>query len=481
MSEAELLEAARRGDQGALDELFRRHYDGAVRFAERFAGSHSADDRAAEGFARVYRALQQGHGPETNFRAYLYTAVRNAHIDALRKFGSELPVEGIGVELPAADDVEEAVLDAMDGTPITRAFAQLNPTWRTVLWRTVVLGESHAAVAARMGSNINAIGVLTYRAREGLRQAYLAEHVRASPDPRCREVAARLPRYIRGHVPAKAAREIEAHLADCPHCQAAVRDLTAINQDLRAIVTPALVVLLPAAGSLPHALSAEHAGTLPTAAKVAIASLGAAAGAVAVAMALSGDHHPRPDPVPTSYVDATSTASRPASPLTTVTPPAVRRSTSPSVSPSGEPSVAEPPTPTSSPPSSTPADSPPPAAPPPSTPAPVPRVGEPRVVVSGSDQARSASVMVEITPAGGGSVVVTLSNAADPEVSGAGVRCSPPEAHGAASELRCAVRGETSFVLTVQAGFADPTAPLQGSIGLEGTDAPTSTSFVADP
>ena len=55
------------------------------------------------------------------------------------------------------------------------------------------------------------------------------------------------------------------------------------------------------------------------------------------------------------------------------------------------------------------------------------------------------------------------------------------EAHGAASELRCAVRGETSFVLTVQAGFADPTAPLQGSIGLEGTDAPTSTSFVADP
>lgn len=54
-----------------------------------------------------------------------------------------------------------------------------------MLWHAVVLGESNDQVTQRMGTNANAIGVLSFRAREGLRQAYLTEHLRDANDPEC--------------------------------------------------------------------------------------------------------------------------------------------------------------------------------------------------------------------------------------------------------------------------------------------------------
>jgi RNA polymerase sigma factor (sigma-70 family) len=176
LSDAELVEAVRRGESDAFDVLFRRHYAGACDYAARFAGADQAPDRVAEGFSRVFRVMLKGHGPDSNFRGYLYTAVRNAHVDALRRGRGEIPVDDLGTDMPSSEDVEDDVLSRLEATPIRRAFGRLRPAWRRVLWHTVVLGETHEQVARRLGSNPNAIAVLSFRAREGLRQAHLAEH-----------------------------------------------------------------------------------------------------------------------------------------------------------------------------------------------------------------------------------------------------------------------------------------------------------------
>ncbi|NHA00865.1 sigma-70 family RNA polymerase sigma factor [Nocardioides sp. W3-2-3] len=72
--------------------LFRRYYPSACDYAAGLAGADHAQDRAAEAFARIYRLVRAGRGPDKNFRAYLLTTVRHTHVDSIRRTGGEIPV-----------------------------------------------------------------------------------------------------------------------------------------------------------------------------------------------------------------------------------------------------------------------------------------------------------------------------------------------------------------------------------------------------
>ncbi|WP_183095798.1 sigma-70 family RNA polymerase sigma factor [Nocardioides stalactiti] len=480
LTDAELLTAARDRDINAVDELFRRHYPSAVRFAQRLAGSASADDRAAEAFSRVYRALLSGSGPDDNFRSYLLSAVKNVHVDTQRKRVAELPVEDPGDET-AFGDTEDAALATIGADPVRRAFARLSPAWRTVLWYTIVLGETHAQVAERLGTSVNAVGVLSFRAREGLRQAYLAEHVDASLDPECREMAALLPGYVRGQIGARSRRRVTAHLAaGCRWCEEAIDDLTRINENLGSLLTPVLVPALPAWGVAAKGL----AGGAKSGTVLAKALGGAAAttGTVLVTAALVTGTPSDPPAVPPPGVSspAPSQVSR-----TVVAAPTVRPSPSPSPTPmpSGAPSTtstapvtaiptAEPSTPPTSPAPQTSAPSGPSAS-----------VSPARVSVGGSDQARAASITVTVEPGGTPSIDLRLSNVARVEVvSGGRSTCPALTTSAGTLDARCTVSRPDgdAFTLTIQVAFADPAARVDGTITLVGGDRPASTAFVAD-
>ena len=56
---------------------------------------------------------------------------------------------------------------------IARAFASLPERWQAVLWHTEIEGARPADVAPLLGLTANGVAALAYRAREGLRQAYL--------------------------------------------------------------------------------------------------------------------------------------------------------------------------------------------------------------------------------------------------------------------------------------------------------------------
>ena len=146
----------------------------------------------SEAFARVLSALQRGAGPEMAFRPYLLTSVRNAFYDRMRKdkrldVTDEVP-EDMGRVLAAAassDDEEERRLAAA-------AFASLPERWQLVLWHTEVEGRSPAEVAPLLGLAPNAVAALAYRAREGLRQAYLNAHIQARPPAGCEDTIPKL-------------------------------------------------------------------------------------------------------------------------------------------------------------------------------------------------------------------------------------------------------------------------------------------------
>ncbi|MGN0063340.1 MAG: sigma-70 family RNA polymerase sigma factor [Nocardioides sp.] len=281
-----LIAAARAGHSGAVDELFRRHHPVAVALATRLAGPSHGEDLAAEAFAKVAALMARGKGPQVAFRAYLLTTVRSLNVDRLRMTRT-VPVADFDDEL--LEHHEDEVDARLENGAISRAFAALPERWRTVLWHTEVNGESLAEVGDRLGMRPNAVAQLSYRAREGLREAYLADHINAASATGCRETLALLPKYARGAMRPRNAGRVEEHLERCASCTEVLAELREVNTTLGALLFPAGagLVTLSGTGSLPPSPAPSGPGTASRLRGVltGLASAGAAAALVALVVA----------------------------------------------------------------------------------------------------------------------------------------------------------------------------------------------------
>lgn len=248
-TDAELLTAARSGDAAAFGTLYERHAAAARRLARHVVQHQSdVDDVVAETFARVLSALRRGNGPVEAFRPYLLTAVRRVAIDVLRGQQHQVPTDNSELPDPGEPFDDPAVAD-LDRSLITKAFLSLPERWSAVLWHTEVEQAKPAEVASLLGVSANSVAALRYRAREGLRQAYLQFHLSGRAEGSCQPVAARLGAYVRGRLSTKNSREVAEHLCGCVSCAAAFADLTAINDALRGVLAP-VVLGAAAAGYL---------------------------------------------------------------------------------------------------------------------------------------------------------------------------------------------------------------------------------------
>jgi RNA polymerase sigma factor (sigma-70 family) len=284
-SDAELISSSRRGDRAAFDELYRRHAPAATAVARQYvARAADAEDAVAEAFARIFRLFGEGRGPDTFFRAYLFTTVRRISADlreGLRQGRSiDDEAEMLG-ELP--DESAPTPEDLADRDMVRGAFAGLPERWRSVLWYAEVEGMTPAQMALPLGLTPNATAALLYRAREGLRQAFLNQHLAQPLDPTCRGVSAHIAGWARGALGQRERGRVDAHLADCAACRTAANEIKDVNHALRSVIAP---LVLGAAG-LPAILEALSQA-VPVAAGQAAAGLAASAGAQAGATAGAG-------------------------------------------------------------------------------------------------------------------------------------------------------------------------------------------------
>lgn len=468
LTDVELLSIARDGDDSAFDELFRRHYQSACDYAAGLAGADHAQDRAAEAFSRIYRLVRAGRGPETNFRAYLLTAVRHTHVDSIRRTGGEIPVADMATvgELAVEADLADQVLDRVDASPMKRVFARLRPSWQQVLWHTVVLGEPNETAARALDLTPNALGVLAFRAREGLRQAYLADHLEHVVDRDCRSVSAKLPRFVRGQLTPGGHAAVDAHLDGCARCSRAVADLSRINENLAAVLTPAVV--LSVVGGTPGA-----GGSIAVAGPVKVATVAVVAGAVVAGLVLGAGYLLGADGESRRVVRAGSPSiAAPASADRPAVEPRPRRSAAPPPPPVG--------------PTARPSEQVKPQSPsvrqPPQTRAstPTPTIDEPRVSVSGNDQVRVADVTAVVVPGGARLLTVAASGVSAMAVTARGISCEPATYAGSVARLRCSLpAGGGRTLVVVHLRFADPIGAVRGSLTLTGTGTTVRAAFVA--
>jgi len=247
-SDAELISAVRSGDAEAYGVLFAHHRDAANRLARQLVHGPDADDLVAESFIKVLSVLQAGKGPDESFRAYLLTSIRRLHIDRIR-VTKRVKTTGDEAELDRAVEFVDPATMTFEKSAAAAAFASLPERWQLVLWHLDVEGQKPAEIAPLLGTSPNNVSALAYRAREGLRQAYLQGHLAPPLHEGCRKTTGLLGSYVRKGLSSRDTHAVESHLDECSRCTGLYLELAEVNSNLSGILGP-IILGTAAAGYL---------------------------------------------------------------------------------------------------------------------------------------------------------------------------------------------------------------------------------------
>lgn len=239
-SDAALVMMARSGDRGAFAQLWQRHARSGLRVARQFTSTIDADDLVSEAYVRIYQRVLAGGGPDRAFRPYLYTTIRN--------LASQWGGDRHDVNVDDISDFEDPMLaedpatKALDRTLTVRAFRALPERWQSVLWYTEVEGMDPHEVAPILGLTANGVAALSYRAREGLRKAWLQAHVSdATASGECQWAIARLGDLARNGLTARERTRVNNHLAICARCLIISEEVDEVGSRLALVLLPLLL------------------------------------------------------------------------------------------------------------------------------------------------------------------------------------------------------------------------------------------------
>ena len=155
-------EKARPMDQAQFRAFYQRTAPALRAYISRSCGSVDlADDILQDAFLRFLRAAP-AEMEEPQMRSYLYRTAESLISDHWRKWKREQRWEFDSMFQ------KEAPPDREMGGDMTRAFRQLKPDHRSLLWLAYVEGFDHREIAAARGVGEKSVKVLLFRARKAL-------------------------------------------------------------------------------------------------------------------------------------------------------------------------------------------------------------------------------------------------------------------------------------------------------------------------
>ena len=181
MTELQLIDAARQGDQSAFAELVQLYEKRVFALTLRMCKNpDDAAEAAQEAFLAAWQGLAFFRG-ESSFSTWLYRLASNACVDLLRKEGRHRSAAG-----PSLDD-EELNLDVADTLPtpheeaerkelraqIEEGLAALSPEHRQVLVLREMHQLSYDEIAETLDVDIGTVKSRINRARKQLRKILL--------------------------------------------------------------------------------------------------------------------------------------------------------------------------------------------------------------------------------------------------------------------------------------------------------------------
>jgi RNA polymerase sigma-70 factor, ECF subfamily len=164
-------------DDRPFQELMRRYQRLVWRVCYRFMGNgDDAEDLTQEVFFKVYRSLASFEGRST-FKTWLYriainTAQNELRARARRPQESETELETAAEFIPAAETVEETILEQGRRERLAAAFASLRPEDIQILRYKDIEQKQYDEIAALLGIGLSAAKMRVQRARLSLQAVY---------------------------------------------------------------------------------------------------------------------------------------------------------------------------------------------------------------------------------------------------------------------------------------------------------------------
>ena len=167
------MEAARRGDRNAFNDLVRSTYRDIYSLAYRLTGNREdAGDVVQDAYVRAYRAIRRFRG-DSSFSTWMYRITSNCASTHLSRrtrqrteeLSSDAPIVDLRPEQDPGLRAEAAVLRHH----IDRAIRSLPERLRQVVVLRDLHDLSHSEIAAELGITTSAAKVRLHRARQRLR------------------------------------------------------------------------------------------------------------------------------------------------------------------------------------------------------------------------------------------------------------------------------------------------------------------------
>jgi RNA polymerase sigma-70 factor (ECF subfamily) len=232
-TDAQLVDAARRGDRQALEQLLLRHQAKVFRFGMKMCrAEEDAKDVLQETLLAAARTLPEFRGA-SSVSTWLYTIARSFCIKHRRrsKFAPDV-IESLDQAEPGRSarelpDPARRPDEALEGrrleTALEDAIAALEPGYREVLILRDVEGLAAAEVGEILGLSVDAVKSRLHRARVVVRErvapALSGDLPAAQPGSGCRDVVEAFSRRLEGEIEPGLCAELEGHLKTCPACQ----------------------------------------------------------------------------------------------------------------------------------------------------------------------------------------------------------------------------------------------------------------------
>jgi RNA polymerase sigma factor (sigma-70 family) len=277
IADADLVLRTRSGDAAAFGELWRRHYPSGMSVARSITSSIDPDDLVQESYTRIYQAIVKGGGPNGSFRAYLFTSIRNTAA-AWGRSRRESAIDELD-SVADPDSTDQAANEALDRSLTAQAFRSLPSRWQEVLWYTEIEQMKPQEAATLLGMKAGAVSQLAFRAREGLREAWIQAHLRsAAAGSDCQWTIEHLGAYSRGNLSNRDHNRLEQHLEECARCMIVAAEAKDVSKRLALVLLPLVLGITGSAGYL----ATLQGGGTPIVALAAMPS-GITEGAVVVA------------------------------------------------------------------------------------------------------------------------------------------------------------------------------------------------------
>jgi RNA polymerase sigma-70 factor (ECF subfamily) len=174
VNDEEVMKKVKVGKIEMLAILFERHHVKLYNYFLRLTRDKGiSEDLTQDVFFRILK-YRDSFRHESKFTTWMYQIGRNLHIDYLRKYKKEMPLEEKWEEEPSSDSHPAQITEAeQESIFLHQALSQLPPIRKEILVLSRFQGMKYQEISHLLGCSLSSVKTHAHRAIKDLQKTYM--------------------------------------------------------------------------------------------------------------------------------------------------------------------------------------------------------------------------------------------------------------------------------------------------------------------